>query len=161
MKFKIEILNKKNISYSITRIINKMEALEVEIKAIKQKVEKLERRLEEYEQQTEKFESIVIKLKNNDSISRNGISKLQNLTLGLFKKFLGKVTHTHESKVNLIQWAGLKHIMCNNPNHLSEFSVKSINTYCGTDPVCPTCRAIKNDEDEFDLEALSIRSENY
>lgn len=138
-----------------------MEEMKNKINQLEQQLEKYERRLEEYEQQTEKLESNIIKLKNNDSISRNGISKLQNLTLGLFKKFLGKVTHTHESKVNLIQWAGLKHIMCNNPNHLSEFSVKSINTYCGTDPVCPTCRAIKNDEDEFDLEALSIRSENY
>jgi hypothetical protein len=155
MKFKIEILNKKKYIVLITQnITNKMEASDVEIKALKQKLEKLE-------QQTENLELIVIKLKNNDSISRNGISKLQNLTLGLFKKFLSKVTHTHESKVNLIQWAGLKHIMCNNPNHLSEFSVKSIITYCGTDPVCPTCRAIKNDDDEFDLEALSIRSEDY
>jgi len=109
----------------------------------------------ELETKIERLERAVIVLQNNDQTSRNGISKLQNLLLGLFKKFLGKVTHTPEDKVNLIQWAGLKKIMCNNPDHLSEFSVKSMNKYCGTDPTCPECRDIGK-SNEFDYNALDV-----
>lgn len=114
-------------------------------------------RLLELEFKIERLERTVIVLQNNDKVSRNGISKLQNLLLGLFKKFLSKVTHVPEDKVNLIHWAGLKKIMCNNPEHLSEFSVKSVARYCGTDPTCPACRQLSSPE--FDLSAITIIEE--
>ena len=115
-------------------------------------------RIDELEKKVENLENAVIKLRNNDEMSRNGVSKLQNLVLGLFKKLLSSVTSQPEEKVNLIKWAKLKKIMCNNPNHLSEFSIKSNIKYCGTDPTCPECRYLGNST-KLDFTKIDLNGE--
>lgn len=104
--------------------------------------------MEELHEKLIAHEKAIIILQKNDKIARNGISNLQNFFLGLFKKFLSKVNRTSEEKTNLLQWAGTKEVMCNNPNHLDKFSVKSITKYCGTDPTCPSCRSLEK-RDQF------------
>lgn len=95
----------------------------------------------------------IIVLQRNDKISREGLSKLQNFFLGLFKKLLSKIMRKDEEKVNILQWAEIKEVMCNNPDHLGSFSVKSITKYCGTDPTCNVCREIeKRSKNELDGE---------
>jgi hypothetical protein len=85
----------------------------------------------------------IILLERNDKRSRSAISNLQNFFLGLFKKLLSKINMTPEENTNLLQWGGIKEVMCNNPDHLCKFSVKSITKYCGTDPTCTNCRHLE------------------
>lgn len=104
----------------------------------------------------ESHEKAIIILQRNDNIARNAISNIQNFFLGLFKKFLSKVTREPEESTNILKWAGVKEIMCNNPNHLSRFSINSITKYCGTDPTCPSCRSLEKRNSEFDISLLNF-----
>ena len=106
-------------------------------------ISQIYKELKQLRARVDAHEKAVIKLQRNDEISRKAISNLQNFFLGLFKKFLSKVTREPEESTNLLKWAGTKEVMCNNPDHLGRFSVKSITKYCGTDPTCPSCRSLE------------------
>jgi len=138
-------LNYNNINYTIKLLIkhinktikmsenNDISLLMKEIKDMKEKLEKQDILIKSLEVNLDI-------LNENDIKSRNAISNLQNFFLGLFKKFLSKLTKTPEEKTNIIQWTGIKEIMCNNPDHLQKFVVRNIK-YCGSDPTCPSCRS--------------------
>lgn len=114
---------------------------------------KLIKEMKAIQTKLESHERAIITLKNHDKIARDGLSNMQNFFLGLFKKMLSKINNTSEEKTNLLQWAEIKEVMCNNPNHLAKFSVKSITKYCGTDPTCPTCRKLEK-SDNFAYSSL-------
>ena len=97
------------------------------------------------------LEEAVSILQKNDLTSRSAISKLQNLVLGLFKKLLSRIYKTPENTTSVIGWSGVKQIMCGDPFHLKPFNTnnKTMNNYCGTDPICPGCRSANNKNNTF------------